>query len=88
MHGSGLVKEPRALLSCFEEARATFLSPLGYQVHSPFGEVLVEIVSYPTMKELEEQRVCVTFSVKLHKTFRETVDMLHEAYGEKYLSRT
>jgi len=40
------------------------------------------------MKDLEEQRVCVKFCFKLGKTFTETFQMLHQAYGEDCLSRT
>jgi hypothetical protein len=35
-----------------------------------------------TMKELEEQRVCVKFCCKLGKNFTETCQLLHQAYGE------
>jgi len=40
------------------------------------------------MKDLEEQRVCVKFCLKLGKTFTETFQMLQQAYGEDSLSRT
>jgi len=40
------------------------------------------------MKDLEEQRVCVKFCLKLGKPFKETFQMLQQAYGEVYLSRT
>jgi len=40
------------------------------------------------MKDLEEQRVCVKFCLKLGKTFTETFQMLQQAYGENCLSRT
>src|SRR5215469_8516208 len=40
------------------------------------------------MKDLEEQRVCVKFCLKLGKTFTETFQMLQQAYGEDCLSRT
>ena len=40
------------------------------------------------MKDLEEQRVCVKFCVKLEKTFTETLQMLKQVYGEDCLSRT
>jgi len=40
------------------------------------------------MKDLEEQRVCVKYCLKLGKTFTETFRMLQQAYGEDYLSRT
>ena len=40
------------------------------------------------MKDLEEQRVCVTLCYKLGKTFMETFQMLQQAYGEDCLSRT
>jgi hypothetical protein len=38
------------------------------------------------MKDLEEQRVCVKFCLKLAKTFTETFQMLKQAYGEDCLS--
>jgi len=40
------------------------------------------------MKDLEEQRVCVKFCLKLGKTFTETFQMLQQAYGEDCLSHT
>jgi transposase len=40
------------------------------------------------MKDLEEQRVCMKFCLKLAKTFAETFQMLKQAYGEDCLSRT
>jgi len=40
------------------------------------------------MKDLEEQRVCVKFCLKLGKTFLETFQMLQQAYGEDCLNRT
>jgi len=40
------------------------------------------------MKDLEEQRVCMKFCLKLGKTFTETFQMLQQAYGEDCLSRT
>ena len=40
------------------------------------------------MKDLEEQRVCIKFCLKLGKTFTETFQMLQQAYGEDCLSRT
>jgi len=40
------------------------------------------------MKDLEEQRVCVKFCLKLGKPFTETFQMLQQAYGEDYVSRT
>jgi hypothetical protein len=40
------------------------------------------------MKDLEEQRVCVKFCLKLATTFTETFQMLKQAYGEDCLSRT
>jgi hypothetical protein len=35
-----------------------------------------------------EQRVCMKFCVKLGKSTTETIEMLHEAFGEHSLSRT
>jgi len=40
------------------------------------------------MKDIEEQRVCVKFCLKVGKTFTETFQMLQQAYGEECLSRT
>jgi hypothetical protein len=40
------------------------------------------------MKDLEQQRVCMKFCLKLAKTFTETFRMLKQAYGEDYFSRT
>jgi len=40
------------------------------------------------MKDLEEQSVCAEFCFKLGKTFTKTFQMLQQAYGEDYLSRT
>ena len=40
------------------------------------------------MKDLEEQRVCMKFCLKLGKTFTKTFQMLQQAYGEDCLSRT
>ena len=40
------------------------------------------------MKDLEEQCVCAKFCSKLGNTFTETFQMLEQAYGEEYLSRT
>ena len=40
------------------------------------------------MKDLEEQRVCVKFCLKLGKPFTETFQMLQQDYGEDCLSRT
>jgi len=40
------------------------------------------------MKDLEEQRVCMKFCLKLGKAFMETFQMLQQAYGEDCLSRT
>jgi len=40
------------------------------------------------VKDLEEQRVCDKFSLKLGKTFTETFPMLQQAYGEDCVSRT
>jgi len=34
------------------------------------------------MKDLESQRVCAKFSLKLGKTFTETFPMLQQGYGE------
>jgi hypothetical protein len=39
------------------------------------------------MKDLEEQRVCVKFCLKLAKKFTETFLMFMQAYGEDCLSR-
>jgi len=41
-----------------------------------------------TMKELEEQRVCVKFCCKLGKNFTETFQLLKQAYGEECMRRT
>ena len=41
-----------------------------------------------TMKELEEQCVCVKFCSKLGKNFTETFQLLNQAYGEDCVSRT
>jgi hypothetical protein len=35
-----------------------------------------------------EQRVCIKFCVKLGKSATETLEMLHDAFGEHSLSRT
>jgi hypothetical protein len=35
-----------------------------------------------------EQRICIKFCVKLSKSTTETLEMLHEVYGEHSLSRT
>jgi hypothetical protein len=35
-----------------------------------------------------KQRVCIKFCVKLDKSTTETLDMLHEAFGEHSLRRT
>jgi hypothetical protein len=35
-----------------------------------------------------EQRVCIKFCVKLGKSTTETLEMLHEAFGEHSLSQT
>jgi hypothetical protein len=35
-----------------------------------------------------EQQVSIKFCVKLGKSVTETLEMLHEAFGEHYLSRT
>jgi hypothetical protein len=35
-----------------------------------------------------EQRVCIKFCVKLSKFTTITLEMLHEAFGEHFLSRT
>jgi len=40
------------------------------------------------MKDLEEQPVCMKFCFKLGKAFKETIQMLQQAYGEDCLSRT
>ena len=40
------------------------------------------------MKDLEEQRFCIKFYLKLGKTFTEIFQMLQHAYGEDCLSRT
>jgi hypothetical protein len=39
------------------------------------------------MADLEDQRVCVKFCLKLAKTFIETFQMLEQAYGEGCLSQ-
>jgi len=39
------------------------------------------------MKDLEEQRICMKFCLKLGKIFTETFQMLQQAYGEDCLSR-
>ena len=41
-----------------------------------------------TMKEIEEQRVCVKFCCNLGKNFTETFQLLNQAYGEDSMSRT
>jgi hypothetical protein len=41
-----------------------------------------------TMKELEEQQVCVKFYCKLGKHFTETFHLLNQAYGGDCMSRT
>ena len=40
------------------------------------------------MKDLEEQRVCIKFCIKLGKNFTQTFQMLQQAYGDDYLSPT
>jgi hypothetical protein len=35
-----------------------------------------------------KQRVCIKFCAKLDKSATETLEMLHEAFGESFLSRT
>jgi len=40
------------------------------------------------MKDLEEQCICIKFCFRLGKTFTETFQMLQQAYGEDFLSRT
>jgi hypothetical protein len=35
-----------------------------------------------------EQRVCIKFRVKLGRSTTETLEMLHEAFGEHSLSQT
>jgi hypothetical protein len=35
-----------------------------------------------------KQRVCIKFCVRLGKSTTETLEMLHEAFGEHFLSRT
>jgi hypothetical protein len=35
-----------------------------------------------------EQSVCINFCVKLSKSTTETIEMLHEAFGEHSLSQT
>jgi hypothetical protein len=40
------------------------------------------------MKDVEEQRVCMKFCLKLAKTFTETFQMLKQAYGGDCLSHT
>jgi len=40
------------------------------------------------MRDLEEQRVCDKFCFTLGKTFTETFQMMQQAYGEDWLSRT
>ncbi|KAG7171883.1 GVQW3-like 1 [Homarus americanus] len=40
------------------------------------------------MEDLEEQRVCMKFCFKLGKTFKESFQMVQQAYGEDCLSRT
>jgi hypothetical protein len=35
-----------------------------------------------------EQQICIKFCVKLGKSVTETLDMLHDAYGEHSLSWT
>jgi hypothetical protein len=35
-----------------------------------------------------EQHVCIKFCVKLSKSANETLEMLHEAFGQHSLSRT
>jgi len=39
-----------------------------------------------TVKELEEQRVCVKFCCKLGKNFTETFQLIDQAYGEDCMS--
>jgi len=41
-----------------------------------------------TVKELEEQRMCVKFCCKLSKNFTEPFQLLNQAYGEDRMSRT
>jgi hypothetical protein len=41
-----------------------------------------------SLNDLEGQRVCVKFCLKLAKSFTETFHMLKQAYGEEFLSRT
>ena len=40
------------------------------------------------MKDFEEQRVCVKFCCKLGKNFTETFQLLNQAYGQDFMSRT
>jgi hypothetical protein len=51
---------------------------------------LVPFAIFATLntKDLEEQRVCVKFCLKLAKTFADTFQMLKQADGEDCLSRT
>jgi hypothetical protein len=35
-----------------------------------------------------KQRVCIKFCVKLNKSAIETLEMLHETFGERFLSWT
>jgi hypothetical protein len=40
------------------------------------------------MDDKIEQRMCVKSCMKLSKSTSETLEMLHEAFGEHFLSRT
>jgi hypothetical protein len=42
----------------------------------------------PAMDGNIEQRICIKFCVKLNKSAPETLEMLHEAFGEHSLSQT
>ena len=40
------------------------------------------------MAEVDEQKVCIKFCVRLGKTGSETFEMLKQAFGDSYMSRS
>jgi len=40
------------------------------------------------MAEVDEKRVCIKFCVRLGKTGRETFEMLKQAFGDSFMSRS
>ena len=61
------------------------LWPLVAELHPPKwarAQAVRRISDKVTMKEPEEQRVCVKFCCKLGKNFTETFQLLNQAYGD------